>query len=146
VKQYFVFVDGVNVMRQQKKQVFRKRLLELGERLKGEVATLRGSALRSSGGDASGNLSNAPLHLADLGTDTFQHELDTGLLEHEQQILGAIGIALDRLDAGTYGTCERCNKKISEARLEAVPYASRCIDCEEQVEREKGMTRGVIIE
>jgi DnaK suppressor protein len=124
-------------MRAQKKQIYRKRLLEQGERLKGGVASLRETALRASGGDASGNLSNAPLHLADLGTDNNQQEVDTGILEQEQQILGAIGSALDRLDAGTYGTCERCGKKISEARLEAIPYASRCISCEEEVEREQ---------
>src|SRR5258705_7460839 len=106
-------------MRAQKKQIYRKRLLELGERLKGGVASLRETALRSSGGDASGNLSNAPLHLADLGTDNNQQEVDTGILEQEQQILGAIAAALDRIDAGTYGTCERCGKKITEARLEA---------------------------
>lgn len=139
-------IEGVGVMRQQKKQVFRKRLLELGQRVKGEVASLRGTALRASGGDASGNLSNAPLHLADLGTDNFQQQVDTGILEQEQQILGAIGVALDRLDAGTYGTCEHCGKKIAEARLAAVPYASRCIACEKQEEREKGVTRGPIIE
>ena len=125
------------MMRQQKKQAYRKRLLELGERLKGGVARLREAAPRGSGGDASGNLSNAPLHLADLGTDNNQQEVDTGILEQEQQILGAIGAALDRLDAGTYGTCESCGKKISEARLDAVPYANRCVSCEEKVEREQ---------
>jgi DnaK suppressor protein len=131
-------------MRAQKKQMYRKRLLELAERLKGGVASLRETALRSSG--ASGNLSNAPLHLADLGTDNNQQEVDTGILEQEQQTLGAIGSALDRLDAGTYGICVRCGKKISEARLEAVPYASRCIACEEQVEEEQAAVRGPIIE
>jgi len=133
-------------MRAQKKQIYRKRLLELGERLKGGVASLRETALRGSGGDASGSLSNAPLHLADLGTDNNQQEVDTGILEQEQQILGAIAAALDRLDAGTYGTCERCGKKISEARLVAIPYASRCISCEEEVEQTHGVLHGPILE
>jgi len=133
-------------MRQQKKQTYRKRLMEMGERLKGGVSSLRETALRGTGGDASGNLSNAPLHLADLGTDNFQQEVDTGILEQEQQILGAIAAALDRLDNGTYGTCERCGKKITEARLDAVPYASRCITCEQEVEQAQGVLRGPILE
>lgn len=40
-----------------------------------------------------------------------------------------IKLALSKIDAGTYGVCERCNKKIARQRLEALPYATRCIKC-----------------
>ena len=43
--------------------------------------------------------------------------------------------ALERIEAGTYGTCQRCGKPISEERLEALPYAELCIDCKRAVER-----------
>ena len=133
-------------MKTQKQQQYRQRLHELAEQIQRGMPSLRATALRGTGGEASGNLSNAPIHLADLGTDNFQQEIDAGLLQNEQQILGAIGAALDRLDAGSYGACARCGKKIPEARLQAVPYASRCLPCEKRAEREMGTERGPILE
>ncbi|HEY8081353.1 MAG TPA: TraR/DksA C4-type zinc finger protein [Acidimicrobiales bacterium] len=46
-----------------------------------------------------------------------------------QETLGEVDNALSRIEAGTYGHCERCGKPISEARLEAMPAARRCLDC-----------------
>jgi DnaK suppressor protein len=123
-------------MNKQQRETYRQQLLALAARLKGDVSSLRESALRGTGGDASGNLSNAPLHLADLGTDNFEQEVAVGLLQNGQQTLGAIAAALDRLDAGTYGRCEGCGKAIPEERLKAMPYASRCVACEEREEQE----------
>lgn len=40
-----------------------------------------------------------------------------------------IDTALDRIDEGTYGTCKRCGVSIPEARLQALPATSRCVDC-----------------
>lgn len=45
-----------------------------------------------------------------------------------------ISAALDRLDAGTYGQCMRCGSQIAPARLEVVPHASACIDCQNHAE------------
>jgi DnaK suppressor protein len=45
-----------------------------------------------------------------------------------------ITAALDRLDAGTYGQCARCGAQIAPARLEVVPHASACIDCQNHAE------------
>ena len=123
-------------MNQKQRESFRRQLLDLAARIKGDVSSLRESALRGTGGDASGSLSNAPLHLADLATDNFEQEVAAGLLQSGQQQLGAIARALDRLDDGSYGRCERCRKPIPEERLRAVPYASRCVACEEQEEQE----------
>jgi DnaK suppressor protein len=40
--------------------------------------------------------------------------------------------ALDKIDAGTYGTCERCGRPIGAERLEALPWAALCIDCKQE--------------
>src|SRR5215467_7710294 len=98
----------------QKVEAHRRRLQALAYRLRGEMSGLRDAALRGSGGEASGGISNAPLHLADLATDTFEQEIALGLLQNQQQVLNAIMTALDRLDAGTYGLCEKCGKEIPE--------------------------------
>jgi RNA polymerase-binding transcription factor DksA len=107
----------------------RQRLFVLGNRLKGADSALAQSALRQAGGDASGGLSNAPLHMADLGTDNYEQEVSSSLLENERQIEGQVAAALDRIEKGTFGRCERCGKEIGQGRLEALPYARFCVDC-----------------
>ncbi|MEI7814570.1 MAG: TraR/DksA C4-type zinc finger protein [Coriobacteriia bacterium] len=70
-------------------------------------------------------------HMADQGSATFERELDMTFEENERDLLGETRAALARMDAGTYGTCERCGAEIPAARLEAVPTASLCIKCKE---------------
>ena len=67
-------------------------------------------------------------HLADSATETYIRELDGGLDENAKHVLEAIDAALSRIDDGTFGTCEVCGRPIAEERLEAVPYATLCID------------------
>jgi RNA polymerase-binding transcription factor DksA len=129
-------------MNEQQTQAHRQRLLAKAERLKGDLPGLRGDALRGVGGGAGGNLSNVPQHLGDLANDTFEHEMAVGLLESEEQVMGAITTALNRLDAGAFGRCEWCGREIAEGRLTVLPYASRCIGCERQAEQEEARHRG----
>jgi RNA polymerase-binding protein DksA len=74
-------------------------------------------------------------HLADSATATLNREIDYTLEENSEHVLSAIDEALKKIDDGTFGTCARCGRPIAEARLEAIPYASRCIDCKRLEER-----------
>ena len=74
-------------------------------------------------------------HLADSATATLNREIDFTLEENSEHLLTAIDEALGRIEAGTFGTCVRCGRPIAEGRLEAIPYATRCIDCQRLVER-----------
>jgi RNA polymerase-binding protein DksA len=74
-------------------------------------------------------------HLGDLGTATFDRELDYTLEGNAEAVLKAIDRALQRIEAGTYGLCESCGRPISPERLEAIPWATRCIDCKRREER-----------
>ena len=74
-------------------------------------------------------------HLADSATATLNREIDYTLEENSEHVLSAIDEALQRIDTGTFGTCVRCGKPINEERLEAIPYATRCIDCQRLAER-----------
>jgi DnaK suppressor protein len=67
-------------------------------------------------------------HLGDLASATYDRELDVSLEEGVQQTLGEITVALEKIDDGTYGTCEICGKPIGEQRLGAIPWARFCID------------------
>jgi len=87
--------------------------------------------------DQTGEL-NAPSvddHLGDMATATFDRELDYTLEENAEAVLEAINSALTRMEAGTYGRCQNCGQPISPERLEAIPWATRCIDCKRREER-----------
>jgi RNA polymerase-binding protein DksA len=95
------------------------------ERLISEAQHLAG-AIQEDANPAS-NLSNVPVHLADAATDAL--DADVHVLDTERAMIDDIVAALARLDDGTYGVCQKCQGKISEARLDAVPYAALCIEC-----------------
>jgi RNA polymerase-binding protein DksA len=74
-------------------------------------------------------------HLADSATATLNREIDYTLEENSEHVLSSIEQALQRIENGTFGTCARCGRQIAEERLEAIPYATRCIDCQRVAER-----------
>jgi RNA polymerase-binding protein DksA len=90
------------------------------------------SSLREETGDFSIGTDD---NIADSATDTFMRELDTGLEENAEHLLSEIEGALRRIDDGSYGMCEACGRPIDEERLEAVPWATLCIDDKRARER-----------
>jgi RNA polymerase-binding protein DksA len=74
-------------------------------------------------------------HLADSATATLNREIDYTLEENFEHVLSGITEALGRIESGTFGSCARCGEQIDEERLEAIPYAMRCIDCQRLAER-----------
>jgi DnaK suppressor protein len=78
---------------------------------------------------------SADQHLADTATETVEREIGNTLEEHDERLLGAIDAALARIDDGTYGECVNCGAQIPEERLEAMPWATLCIDCKRKEER-----------
>ena len=128
-------------MTESDREDFRRQLLALAARLKGDVSDLSKEALRVAGGEASGNLSNVPFHTADLATDNFEQEMSTSLLENQDQILLDIAAAMRRLENGTYGQCELCGKEVPKQRLRAAPYTPYCIDCARQQEQDGAQDR-----
>ena len=65
----------------------------------------------------------------DFALDTASDELFSKLAEAESRELAQIQYALEKMDEGNYGKCEACNSNIPLARLEALPYATLCINC-----------------
>lgn len=110
---------------------FRQRLTAMLHRVDYERNLLKQEALQPTGGEASGGLSNVPTHPSDLGSRSFEEEVTLGLLQNEEQIIDDINQALQRIETGTFGKCETCGKPIPMQRLQAVPYARRCVPCAE---------------
>jgi DnaK suppressor protein len=116
-------------------KVYRDRLVALRERHNGDASHLADEGLRRAGGGGGGNLSNMPIHMADLGTDNFEQEFTLSLLQNEEQVLEEIAAALERILHGSFGRCEECDGEIPRVRLEAVPYTRYCVDCARKQEQ-----------
>jgi DnaK suppressor protein len=67
----------------------------------------------------------------DLCVRDLQTDIDLALLQIRTETIEQIDQALANLDAGTYGACEECGDDIPANRLEALPFARRCLSCEE---------------
>ena len=116
-------------------ETFRQSLLNLRARLSGNLSHLAEEALRTTGGESSGGLSNTPIHMADLGTDNFEQEFTLSLIQNEEQVLVEIAEALNRIDQGAFGKCEECGSPIPKARLQALPYTRHCVNCARKVQQ-----------
>ncbi len=73
--------------------------------------------------------------VVDFALDSAQHEINSQLAEVESRELASIENALERMRTGHFGVCEGCSTKIPMARLNALPYATLCIECQRDSER-----------
>ena len=74
---------------------------------------------------------------AAAASQVFAQQRDLALRDRSDHQLVLVDEALVRLDAGTFGACVRCGNPIAPERLEALPWAARCIDCQRLAARER---------
>ncbi|MEW6741978.1 MAG: TraR/DksA C4-type zinc finger protein [Planctomycetota bacterium] len=96
--------------------------------LVGDLDRMQLEALRSTGKDISVD------NMADSGSDSWDQHFSLQIMENEGETLRAIHDALARIEKGTYGACEECRAPIPLARLEAIPYARFCVECQRKLE------------
>jgi len=97
----------------------RTALLAERDRLRAEV----GEAIVAPGQMTYGSQAAA-------ATQVFEQQRDLALRDRAVQQLELVAAALARIEAGTFGTCTKCGKPIAAERLEALPWAALCIDCQ----------------
>ncbi len=124
------------VLTTEQQQTLRSRLEEERERLRVDMQGL-GDEVAALGQDQDLVGAGVSNHAADVGTDVMEQEKDLVLIGNLQERLREVDHALERMDEGTYGTCERCGKPINPERLEALPSATFCIDCKAIVDRQR---------
>ena len=120
------------------KKHYREMLLKLRESHQDQLNIHRDDALTNR---KSGPSAGMATHMADLGSDNFQHDFELGLLSDEGTVIEMIDEALTRLDENEYGICIECGQEISPARLEVKPYARFCLECKSRKEAHEGMRR-----
>ncbi len=119
----------------------RTRLIEMRTQLEQDMETSRHRAMNLSGGpDEPGSgqhweRSGYGDHQADEATELFEREKELGLEQTLEAHLNQVTHALQRIEDGTYGQCENCDKQIAPARLQAMPEATLCIDCKAEEEQ-----------
>ena len=115
--------------------LYRTRLLEEQERLRNAVDFLDRENPGSISDELGDIVTAGDSNLGDTATATYDRELEYGLEENSEHVLSEIDAALKRIGDGTYGTCNKCGKQIGQERLEALPWATLCIDDARREER-----------
>ena len=117
----------------------RQRLLDLRDELVDSMSGMTRDTIRNApeGSEASGS----GQHQGDAGSDAYDRDFALSVLAKEQDALYEIEEALVRIRKGFYGICELSNRKIPQARLEAIPFARLTVECQAQWEKEYGKRR-----
>lgn len=117
---------------------FRELLLAEKKRVLEELGWIESNYLGKSPKDASGEVSSFHVHPADTGSDQTEVEKAYLLGSATSEELEAIDEALERIDRNEYGICLECGSQIPRERLEAMPHAKLCLECQRRNEEIKG--------
>jgi RNA polymerase-binding transcription factor len=105
------------------RQILVKRRDALRTALAGDLSLLKELRAQTAG------------DVVDAALDSAQDEISSQLAEVESRELASIENALERMRQGQFGVCEGCSCTIPMARLNALPYATLCIECQREAER-----------
>jgi DnaK suppressor protein len=121
-------------MRKDRLAQFKKRLVEKHRQLSEEVGR---TALYVKDQE-----DDSIKDLGDQANTAYTREFFFELGNGDRRLLRDVISALQKIDDGSYGSCERCSEDIAEKRLEALPFARYCIECQRVIEQEERMAAG----
>lgn len=123
-----------------KLQHFKHELERQKDSLTLEISRLEQTGIGDTLAGATSELSRYDNHPADLGSETFERGKDIALRDNAHVLLEAVEHALEKMKDKTYGQCDECNAVISSERLEALPWATLCIDCQRDADEHQNPT------
>ncbi len=112
---------------------YRRLLLEKWKEIVGDVTSMEENIFQGGG-----ELSSMPVHMADIGTDSFEQEFGLELVAEEKKILAEIQQALKRIETGEFGICEGLGIPIESRRLEAIPWTRYSLEYAQMLENKDG--------
>ncbi len=113
---------------------YRRRLQGIRRRLLQRIERMGEAGLDLPMQETTSELSSYDNHPGDLGSEVFERSKDFALQEQAAITLRQVEEALDRLAQGRYDRCAECGQPIDKERLDALPYATLCIHCQQEVE------------
>jgi YteA family regulatory protein len=116
-------------MKDDKLQKQRKALLNSKVEILSTLKSMENNEFNDNLQDYISELSTYDNHPGDIGTETFEMELNKALKDHEKENLKNINRALKKIKKNDYGICEECGVSIEDDRLQYMPEAKLCIDC-----------------
>lgn len=119
-------------MNKKESKKFEKLLVEERDRLSSGLRKLEEDTLYET---TSGNVGDLTSY-AEVGTENFERETALNIASGESARLREVSEALQRIQRGSYGMCEGCEKEIPRKRLEVFPAARFCVDCQAKLERD----------
>ncbi|HYP40754.1 MAG TPA: TraR/DksA C4-type zinc finger protein [Chloroflexia bacterium] len=105
------------------------RLLKLRAQLERDIA-IKDHQVAEDGDDLDPERGGVSNHMADDANETAEQETMLTLRSTAERQLAHVNEALERIDDGSYGTCSNCGKPINPARLDALPFSTLCITCQ----------------
>jgi RNA polymerase-binding protein DksA len=105
------------------------RLLKLRAQLERDIA-IKDHQVAEDGDDLDPERGGVSNHMADDANETAEQETMLTLRSSAERQLAHVNEALGRIDDGSYGTCSNCGKPINPARLDALPFSTLCINCQ----------------
>lgn len=116
---------------------YKQLLLQRREQILSGIKHITDENLKKTLRDSSGDISGYTYHMADMASDAYNQEMSLNLASSEREIVLSIEEALKRIEEKTYGDCLACGKPIARQRLEAIPYAKHCIECQKNQEGQR---------
>ena len=120
-------------MNNELKQYFKRKLLNERKSVLGTIEKMKRNDTLNSLSEISSELSFYDNHTGDIAGAMYDLERGAALKENEISLIKKIDEALLDIQHDTYGTCKKCGKEIIRERLEVVPYAQYCVNCQEKI-------------
>ncbi|MCR1950268.1 MULTISPECIES: TraR/DksA C4-type zinc finger protein [Clostridium] len=112
---------------------YKNKLNQEKKRINDLIEQLDDNGMTRFNAEVASELSFYDNHPSDIASETFEVEKGRALEANERALLDKIDDALKAIDEGSYGKCQNCGKEIDKERLEFLPYALNCIDCQDVV-------------
>jgi len=116
-----------------KMQHFKEKLISERSRVLSLINQMKQNGVINSNSEMASELSFYDNHPSDLATELFDKEKGIALKSNEVSILNKIEDSLKSIENHTYGKCVSCGKDIAQGRLEFIPYAQNCVECQKSI-------------
>ncbi|MCJ7689507.1 MAG: TraR/DksA C4-type zinc finger protein [Clostridiaceae bacterium] len=124
-------------MEKEKIKYFKKKLISEKSKVLNIINTMKQNGVINSNSEMASELSFYDNHPSDSATELFDTEKGMALVKNVVTIRSIIDDALKNIENGTYGKCKSCGNDIIYERLEFIPYADKCVPCQQTIDNNK---------